>query len=67
MVASQDPDTSLALCGLKSGGVLLEKTVTRCAIEADKQPTRVRGLTNVLVYKEVREDGVIVQTCRSFL
>jgi len=58
MVASQDPDTSMSLCGLKSGGVLLEKTVTRCAIEADKQPTRVRGLTNVLVYKEVTDSRI---------
>ena len=53
-LASQDPDTSLTLCGLKCGGLLLEKTVTRSAIEADKHPTRVRGVSNVLVYKEVR-------------
>jgi len=57
-LASQDPDTSLILCGLKSGGLLLEKTVTRCAIEADRQPTRVRGLSNVLVYKEVTDNRI---------
>ena len=52
-LASQEPDARLTICGLKSGGLLLEKTVTRCAIDADKHPTRVRGLSNVLVYKEV--------------
>ena len=53
-LATQDPDSTLAVCGLKAGGLLLEKTVTRCAIDADKQPTRVKGANNVLVYKEVR-------------
>lgn len=57
-LASQDPDTSLTLCGLKCGGLLLEKTVTRSAIEADKHPTRVRGVSNVLVYKEVTENRI---------
>ena len=53
-MSSQDSDASLNLCGLKAGGLLLEKTVTRCAIDSDKQPTRVKGNNNVLVYKEVR-------------
>jgi len=57
-LASQDPDSGLTLCGLKSGGLLLEKTVTRSAIEADRQPTRVRGASNVLVYKEVTENRI---------
>jgi len=57
-LATQDPDSTLAVCGLKAGGLLLEKTVTRCAIDADKQPTRVKGANNVLVYKEVTENRI---------
>ena len=49
--SSAEPGAALSVCGLKSGGLLLEKTVTRCAIEADRNPTRVKGANNVLVYR----------------
>jgi len=51
--SSSEPGAALSVCGLKSGGLLLEKTVTRCAMEADRNPTRVKGANNVLVYREV--------------
>ena len=34
--SSSEPGAAVSVCGLKSGGLLLEKTVTRCAIEADR-------------------------------
>merc|ERR1719471_806855 len=57
-LASDCPDPLMSVSGLKSGGLLLEKTVTRCVIEADKQPTRVKGVNSVLVYKEVTENRI---------
>merc|ERR1712227_74980 len=39
-------------------GLLLDKTVTRCAIMADSSPTKVKGTNNVLVYKEVTDDRI---------
>ena len=55
---SAEPGAALSVCGLKSGGLLLEKTVTRCAIEADRNPTRVKGANNVLVYREVTDHRI---------
>ena len=56
--ASAEPGAALSVCGLKSGGLLLEKTVTRCAMEADRNPTRVKGANNVLVYREVTDHRI---------
>ena len=56
--SSAEPGAALSVCGLKSGGLLLEKTVTRCAIEADRNPTRVKGANNVLVYREVTDHRI---------
>ena len=57
-LACSEPGGSLAVCGLKSGGLLLEKTVTRCAMEADPSPTKVKGASNVLVYREVTDHRI---------
>jgi len=56
--SSSEPGAALSVCGLKSGGLLLEKTVTRCAMEADRNPTRVKGANNVLVYREVTDHRI---------
>lgn len=56
--SSSEPGAAVSVCGLKSGGLLLEKTVTRCAIEADRNPTRVKGANNVLVYREVTDHRI---------
>ena len=56
--SSAEPGAALSVCGLKSGGLLLEKTVTRCAMEADRNPTRVKGANNVLVYREVTDHRI---------
>lgn len=57
-VATVEAGAELAVCGLKSGGLLLEKTVTRCAMEADRSPTRVKGGGNMLVYREVTDHRI---------
>ena len=56
--SSSEPGAALSVCGLKSGGLLLEKTVTRCAMEADRNPTKVKGANNVLVYREVTDHRI---------
>ena len=52
---SSSQQSSLIVSALKSPGLLLEKTVTRCGIMSDTIPTKVKGVTNVLVYKEVSD------------
>ena len=36
----------------------LEPFLCRCAMQCDSSPTKVRGASSVLVYKEVAEDRV---------
>ena len=57
-VSSHDEASSLSVSALKSPGLLLDKTVTRCAVQADSQPVKVKGTHNVLVYKEITDDRV---------
>ena len=58
-VASSSPGSSLSVSALKSPGLLLDKTVTRCAMMTDSQPTKVKGApSSVLVYKEVTDSRV---------
>ena len=58
LIHSQDQASSLSVSALKCAGLLLDKTVTRCAIQADSRPVRVKGTNNVLVYKEVTDHRV---------
>ena len=58
IICSQDEASSLTVSALKCAGLLLEKTVTRCATQADSQPVKVKGTNNVLVYKEVTDHRV---------
>ena len=57
-VSSSRSASSLSVSGLKSPGVLLEKTVSRCAMTQDPAPTKVKGAGNVLVYKEVANSRI---------
>merc|ERR1719433_156835 len=57
-VSSHDENSALSVSALKSPGLLLDKTVTRCAVQADSQPVKVKGTHNVLVYKEITDDRV---------
>ena len=57
-ISSQDPASCLTVSALKCAGLLLDKTVTRCAIQADSQPVKVKGTNNVLVYKEITDQRV---------
>jgi len=56
--STESSSSSLIVSALKSPGLLLDKTVTRCAIMADSSPTKVKGTNNVLVYKEVTDDRI---------
>ena len=56
--STESSASSLIVSALKSPGLLLDKTVTRCAIMADSSPTKVKGTNNVLVYKEVTDDRI---------
>ena len=58
LISSQDEASSLSVSALKCAGLLLDKTVTRCATQADSRPVRVKGTNNVLVYKEVTDHRV---------
>ena len=71
---SSSRPASLTVSALKSPGLLLDKTMTRfedhgfvsfhsclpsrCAMQADPAPTKVKGASNVLVYKEVSDSRV---------
>ena len=57
-VASSSVSSSLSVSALKSAGLLLDKTVTRCAVMSDSAPTKVKGTHNVLIYKELTEDRI---------
>jgi len=59
-VESSKTEHTLLVSGLKSGGLLLEKTVTRCAIDAAKEPTKIRGTSNILIYREITPTRVTV-------
>jgi len=55
VTVSSTQQSSLMVSALKSPGLLLEKTVTRCGIMSDSSPTKVKGVNNILVYKEVSD------------
>ena len=58
-VSSCSPSSLLTVSALKSPGLMLDKTVTRCAMMADTNPTKVKGApSSVLVYKEVSNSRV---------
>ena len=50
-VACAQPDPALSVSALKAAGPLLDRTVARCVLTADRNPARVKGAPALLVYR----------------
>ena len=54
MKSELQDDSELKVCGLKSGGALLDKSTIRFIMEASQRARRVEGATDVFLYREVQ-------------
>ena len=63
LVVSSSSPARLVVSGVKSGGLILEKTMIRSTMDGCKDPVKVPGSSNIWIYQQNYPDGgsVVIQ------